>query len=225
MDLQLNLTTTLLIITVTSLVSIVAFQKREIFEKWLYNPFMVVKYGQYYRIFTHALLHGGWMHLFFNMYVLYMFNQDHVYVNYQSYGVESSFEQAFGNWHYALYLGLYLGAIVAASVPGMIKHRNNIGYRSIGASGGVSAIVFAFILFHPTHELGLLFIPFGVPAFIFGPLYLILESVMNRRGGTGIAHDAHIWGGVFGFVFPILLKPQLFFDFIEIVQAYLLDKF
>ena len=102
---------------------------------------------------------------------------------------------------------LYFGAIIAASVPAIVKHKNNINYNSLGASGAVSAVLMAFIVAHPSHTL-LLFFVIPIPAILAGPLFLLFEWSMQKRGGTGIAHDAHIYGAGFGLIYALIKDPN-----------------
>jgi membrane associated rhomboid family serine protease len=95
------------------------------------------------------------------------------------------------------------------------KYKDNAYYNAVGASGAVSAIVFASILFNPGGKIYLFFIPIGIPAVIFGALYLVYSYYMSKRGRDNVGHSAHFWGAVFGFVFTILLKPELFMLFVE----------
>jgi membrane associated rhomboid family serine protease len=107
------------------------------------------------------------------------------------------------------YVALYLLAIVVSSVPSFMKHRNNAYYRSLGASGGVAAILFSSVYFNPwSGGIGLLFVPgITIKPIIFAILYLAYSAYMDRRGGTNINHGAHFWGSVFGFVFTLLVEP------------------
>lgn len=105
--------------------------------------------------------------------------------------------------------------MVFATIPGLIKHRDNYNYNSVGASGAVSAVLFATIAFVPFNGgIGILFIPISIPPLVFGILYLIYEIYMQKRGGTNIAHDAHIWGALFGFLFTLIFVPGAFFNFL-----------
>lgn len=113
------------------------------------------------------------------------------------------------------YLFLYLGGILFSTLPAMAKHKNNPSYNAVGASGAVSAVLFASILFRPMSEIYIMFIPIGIPAFIFGILYLIYEAYMGKRAKDNIAHDAHFWGALFGIVFTLSLKPEIAVDFLE----------
>jgi membrane associated rhomboid family serine protease len=106
------------------------------------------------------------------------------------------------------YILLYLGGIIVSSVPAYEKHKHDVTYSAIGASGAVFAVLFSFILINPTAMLGIMFIPIPIPAFILGIVYLIAEWYMSKRGKSNIGHDAHLWGGIFGIVFTILLNHQ-----------------
>jgi membrane associated rhomboid family serine protease len=100
-------------------------------------------------------------------------------------------------------------------LPSFGKYKNDPGYNAVGASGAVSAVVFASILFVPLGKIYLFFIPIGIPAFIFGGLYLIYSAYMAKRGGDNIGHDAHFWGALFGFVYTIAIKPKVFLVLIQ----------
>ena len=102
---------------------------------------------------------------------------------------------------------LYFGALLIAAIPALTKHKNNVNYRSLGASGAVSAILMAFIVAHPTHTL-LLFFIIPIPAIFAGVLFFLYERHMQKNGGTGIAHDAHIYGAIFGLLFSIVRDPE-----------------
>jgi len=200
---------TLFLIIITSVISFLAFNNYELLNKLKFNAYMVWNKKEFARLFSHALVHSGWMHLIFNMYVLWIFGG----------AVEQTFSNsvffpstyAYGNF---LYILMYILAIPIATIPSLLKHKNNHYYNSVGASGAVSAVVFTTILLAPTLPLGILFIPFRIPAYIFGLLYLIYSYFMSKRGKGNIAHDAHFVGSVFGLIFPIMLNPGLIQNFI-----------
>jgi membrane associated rhomboid family serine protease len=102
----------------------------------------------------------------------------------------------------------------------MRRHRDDPGYNAVGASGATSAVIFAFILLNPLQGLGIIFIPVYIPGFLFGLLYLMVESYMDKRGQTHIAHDAHIYGALFGFFFPMLLDYEFLLNFITSIREY-----
>ena len=196
------------IIIITSLVSIRAFNNRAIVDKYIYNPYDIKHYGNKVRIFGHILLHANWTHLLFNMMSLYFIGNF----------LLGEFVYEFGNIQgQAHFLTLYiLGAMFATVIP-YIRNQDNPMYRSLGASGAVSAVIFAFIIWNPQQELGILFIPFRIPAYIFGPLYLLMEFFMDKRGGTGIAHDAHIGGALFGIVYALIINIDKGKELIDLI--------
>jgi membrane associated rhomboid family serine protease len=113
-----------------------------------------------------------------------------------------------------VYVALYLIGIIVSDIPSFVKHKNNPGYNSLGASGGVSAIVFSFILFAPTESLYLMFIPIGIPAFIYGILYLTYSWYQSKNGADSINHDAHFYGAVFGLIFTAVVVPSSLIQFV-----------
>ncbi len=196
---------TIFIVIITSIVSIIAFQNHEIFDKFKFNAFAVKHSGQWYRAFTYGLLHADWAHLAINMFVLYSFGGV----------VELIFKSIFPEKYILYFLLLYIGGISFSIIFDMKKYKDEPSYNAVGASGAVSAIVFASILLYPIGKISLLFIPIGIPSFVFGILYLVYSAYMDKKKIDNIGHSAHFWGAVFGFVFPILIKPTLFVGFIN----------
>lgn len=181
-----------------------AFNDVKIFNKFLFNAYATFHNKQYYRLFTHAFLHGDYMHLAFNMYALFLFGEV----------LEGQyFPIIFQERAIFYYILLYVGGIFFSSLFDFIKQRDNPSYSSVGASGAVTAIVFSAILINPTMRMGILFIPIEIPAWIFGSLYLWYSWYMGKRQLDNIGHNAHFWGAVFGFVFTVLLKPALLTHF------------
>lgn len=193
---------TYLIIGITVIVSFLCFNNRELFFKLALIPYLTVKKNEWYRLITHGFVHADFTHLLVNMFTYWSFG---VYME----GVFRAL--GFNN---GAYLGLYFGGMIAASVPDLIKHRDNPDYVSIGASGAVSAVLFASILFDPWSEI-LLFAVVPIPGIVFGILYLVYCQYMNKRGGDNINHNAHFYGALYGFIYPVLLKPDLFRFFIS----------
>jgi len=188
-----------LIIGFTCVISFLAFNNAFLKAKLMHWPYEEVRNGEYYRWLTSGFLHGHFMHLAFNMLTLYFFG---------SY-VEQWFVAAFPEFGAIFYLIFYLLAIVAASSATFYKYRNSPSFASIGASGAVAAILFASILLFPTSKIYLFFIPIGIPAFIFGLMYLWFSAYEAKRGRDNIDHTAHYYGALFGFFFPIILEPRL----------------
>jgi membrane associated rhomboid family serine protease len=109
---------------------------------------------------------------------------------------------------------LYLGGILASNLWSLIKHQNNYYYNAVGASGAVSAVLFAFIFFDPWEKLyffGIL----PIPGIVFGVGYLVYSYQMGKRKTDNVAHDAHFLGAVFGFILPVIFQPDLFGRFID----------
>lgn len=202
---------TYIIIGITLVISYLAFNDTALFHRYLFNPYIINHQRQWYRFFSHAFIHANYLHLLFNIYTLYLFGQI----------MEPVFRELFGaakgTFYYAL---LYVGAIMISSFPSFEKHKENMHYNAVGASGAVSAVVFAYILINPAGGIGFLFLPFYIPCFLFGALYLIYSWQMAKRGADNIGHDAHFWGAVFGIIFTVALKFQLLGLFVEQVKDY-----
>ena len=195
---------TLLIIGATVLFSLWAFNNAEVLYKFKHWPYAEARHGEHYRWLTSGFLHADYMHLFFNMFTLYIFGN----------AVEAWFSETFPVIGQLIYLLFYLIAIVAASSATYFRYRNVQNFASIGASGAVSAVLFTAILLYPTMGLRLMFIPIPITGFVYGILFLWFSSYAAKRGGDGIDHVAHFYGALFGFLFPLALRPVLFLDFV-----------
>ncbi len=185
------------ILAITVIVSFLCFNNGELFDKLSLKPYRVVHANEWYRLISHGFVHGDWMHLIVNMFTFWSFGRY----------IESAFHYfGFAPWAFAM---LYLGGIVVASVGDIVRYRNAAWYSSIGASGAVSAVLFTAILLNPWDKI-LLFAIVPIPGILFGVIYLAYCQYMARRGEDNINHNAHFYGAVYGFLFPILLKPELF---------------
>jgi membrane associated rhomboid family serine protease len=189
---------TILIIIATVIVSLIAFNNQQAMDNLIFYPPAVVEKNQYYRFITCGFIHANVPHLFFNMYALYLFGEGQ-----QKNGVEYLFTAYFGDKGKLLYLVMYLLALIICLIPTFNKNKNNYNYRSLGASGAVSAVVFSFILFEPLIGVGLIFIPVFVPGFLFGIIYLVVSFFLYKKLCTQVKHSDHIWGALFGIVFVI----------------------
>lgn len=211
----MNLDITTIIIIITALVSIGGFSNQKIIDDLIFYPPAVSKHNQWYRFFSCGLIHADAGHLIFNMLSLYLFGRY----------VEDGFTQIFdqnGKW---LYLVMYISSLFICLVPTYFKHKDDYYYRSLGASGAVSAVVFAGLMLAPDVKVGFFLIPPIIPGFIFGPLYLLITAWLDRRGGGNINHSAHLWGALYGVLFIIVAGRIMGFDvvtyFIETVKNYL----
>lgn len=188
------ITITLAIVALTCIISFTAFSNEKITNDLIFYPPAITNHNQWYRFISCGFIHADIMHLAFNMYSFYLFGDM----------VERAFEAIFGSMGKALYIILYIVALVVCLLPTYFQNKNNYHYRSLGASGAVSAVIFAGIFLNPTMGMGIFPIPFHIPGFIFGPLYLLLSAYMAKKGHGNINHSAHIWGAVFGIVFLII---------------------
>jgi membrane associated rhomboid family serine protease len=210
---------TTIIVGVTIIVSLLAFNDKDLSYKLTLSPYSVKHHKRWWQLFTHGFIHADYLHLGLNMYVLYSFGGFVEHILVEGYVSSSGiFIGGFGNIGYLYYVTLYVGGLLFATLPALKKHGDNVGYLAVGASGAVSAIVFSSIILYPTGGMGLLFIPILIPSFIFGVLYLFAEHYMSKKGGTRIAHDAHIGGAFFGVIFTVLLDFQFLENFIEMIN-------
>lgn len=197
---------TILIVITTAIISVISFQRSDLFSKLDFEPYLIQRKKQYFRFISHTFVHADWIHLIVNMLVFFSFGN---YVERELANIQDHASLLSGN---VVFLLLYFGGAIIASIPTFLKHKNNPDYVSVGASGAVSAILFTSIFLNPLDKVyfyGVL----PVPGIVFGGLYLIYSSYMARKGNDNINHDAHFWGAVFGFVFPIIIEPSLIKDF------------
>jgi membrane associated rhomboid family serine protease len=195
----MSLSILILILVSTSVISLVAFGNRGMLESWIYIPYEVKHQNAFGRIFKHLFVHADIMHLSFNMLSLYFLGEFLEYQLVDAYGLGR------GELHF---LTLYFGGGFFATLVPYVRNQNNPTYRSLGASGAVSSVIFATILWNPTMQLSIMFLPIAIPAYIFGPLYLMFEFWADRRGGTGIAHDAHLGGALYGIIYTLIINPD-----------------
>jgi len=163
-----------------------------IMEKGMHMPYRIVRKGTWYELVSSGFLHGGWSHLLFNMITLLFFGP--------------VLERSIGSEHFFI---LYMSGLVASSIPSLIKHKENPNYATIGASGAVESVLFAFIVLFPFTPLQLMFIPIGIPAFIFGGLFVVYSTWAGKREGR-INHEAHAAGAIWGVLYMLLFVPNTF---------------
>ena len=197
---------TYIIILVTAVISILCFTNRLNINRMLFNAYQVWHARQWYRMLSYGLVHGSWSHLIFNMLTLYFFGPV----------VEQYFGSVFGQTTgVILYIVLYVSAIAVSTLGDLFKYRDDYYYNALGASGAVSAILFAAILFEPKMGLYIFFVPIPIPGYIFAPLYLLYCWYMARRNMDNIGHTAHFWGAIYGLLFPLVCEPSIFSYFLK----------
>jgi membrane associated rhomboid family serine protease len=191
--------TTLIIIAITCVVSFMAFSNPRLVQQLILWP-PAVKRGQYYRLVSHGLIHADTTHLLFNMITLFFFGRT----------MEPLYANILGPFGFALF---YLSAIVVAILPTYLANRDNANYHSLGASGGVSAVLFAYILIQPWSTIIVWFVP--MPAILYAVAYVIYSFYMERKGADNINHSAHLWGAAYGIAFTVVAAPRTISYFLE----------
>ncbi|GAA0710085.1 rhomboid family intramembrane serine protease [Dokdonella soli] len=191
---------TLIIIAVTCVVSFIGFSNPRLIDRLILWPPAISRGKEYWRLASCGLIHADVPHLAFNMITLYFFGgfMEQFYAGY------------IGAPGYALF---YVGGLVVSCLPSYLRHRDDSGYRSLGASGAVSAVLFAFILLRPWTTILVFFLP--VPAIIYAVLYLGYTIYMDRQRTDRINHSAHLWGAIYGVLFTILIEPRVVGAFLQ----------
>lgn len=192
------------IFAITIASSLWAFYNDNVFNNMILHPYGVSRGYRVYTVITSGLIHNDWMHLIFNMLSFYFF--------------AFQLEVDLGHWQFGL---LYTLSLILSDLPTVYKHRNDDWYRSLGASGAISAVIFSAILFDPWAKMGMLGLPpqLSIPAVLFGVLYLVYCSYASKRGRDNINHDAHFFGALSGLLITIVLNPHIPHEFIEKVSA------
>lgn len=193
------------IVATTVIVSLMAFNNNVLLERLKFNAYLIKHQRQSWRFFSYALVHAGFLHLFVNMWVLYSFGGI----------VEDNLIGLYGGKGYLFYILLYVGGVIFSTVFDFGKHKDDPYYSAVGASGAVSAIVFSSILFYPGGGIYIFPIPFALPSWLFGILYLVYSAYMGKKGADNIGHNAHFWGAIFGIIFTIIAVPGVLKNFFE----------
>ncbi len=201
-------TSILLLIIVA--ISLLGFQSPLLKERLMMQPYQIFHCKQFYRLISSGFAHANHTHLLFNVVTFYFFGIS----------VETTFVALYevaGNFYFIL---LFLSAVTASDIPTAIKYRNSTSYSSLGASGGVSAIVFTSILFTPLADIYLIFVPIPIPGFILGTLYIIYSYYQSKTSNDNINHAAHLHGALFGIIFSVFIEPTVIPDFIQKVSQW-----
>jgi membrane associated rhomboid family serine protease len=189
-----------IIFGVTIAISLLAFYNDDLYNKLILQPYNVSKGKYVYTLITSGFIHADWMHLLFNMMTFFFF--------------AFQLEAKIGHWQFGL---LYMVSLVLSDLPSVAKHKKDFWYRSLGASGAISAIVFSYIMFNPFDSLYIMFLPIPIPAILFGALYLVYCSYASKKGIGNINHDAHFFGALSGLILTIILIPHAAHEFIQAI--------
>ena len=192
---------TLSLIAITCVVSWLAWNKPGWLERLILWPPAIARGKQYWRFLSYGFIHADAQHLLFNMITLYFFGG----------AMENYLTQLGLPWPWG-FVGFYLAALLVSILPSYLRHRDDPGYRSLGASGAVSAVLFAYILIQPWSLIFVFFLP--VPAIVYAVVYVGYSIWMERRGRDNINHSAHLWGAGYGVLFTVLLQPRVLEHFL-----------
>ncbi|GAA4038076.1 rhomboid family intramembrane serine protease [Hymenobacter glaciei] len=211
----------LILVGLTVLISAYAWSNHALMESWILRPYQMARdNSQWYRFLTSGFLHADWGHLLFNMIAFYSFGQ--LVLNVLVIGTGAPDIDGFGAvggiWRFLL---LYLGGIIVSDIPTYFRHRDDRNYGSLGASGGVASVLFAGVIYSPLNKIYMMFIPVGIPGFIFGFLYLAYSYYQGRRRGDNINHDAHFYGAIYGVVLTLLFMPAAGSAFVKQISQFI----
>lgn len=191
---------TLLIIAVTCVVSFMAFSNPKLVDRLILWPPAITRGKEWWRLASCGLIHADAMHLAFNMITLYFFGR----------AMEGFYVSRGGEIGYLVF---YAGALVVSSLPSYLQHKNDSQYRSLGASGAVSAVLFAFILLAPWSKIIVFVLP--MPAILYAVAYVVYSIYMDRQRADNINHSAHLWGAAYGVFATILIEPGVVAHFLR----------
>jgi membrane associated rhomboid family serine protease len=206
----MTITVTYIIIGITVAISFYSFNKPAVLHALMMNPYKISNQGQYYRFVTSGFIHQHHMHLLMNMFSFYFFGT----------AVEQIFGYLFGEAGALYFIALYILAIIVSDLPTYLKQRNNPQYNSLGASGGVAAIIFAFIIFQPLQNICLYFV-ICIPGFILGVGYVVYSYYQGKRSNDHINHEAHLYGALFGLLFCIVAYPYSIVLFYQQISGWI----
>ena len=193
----------LMLVISIGIVSYMSFTNSNLFNNLLFSPYVILREKQWYRFLTSAWVHGDFMHLFVNLFVLYSFGDF----------LEYTFKNWFGEG-ILQYLLLFIGSVIIGHIPTFLKEKDNYNYSSVGASGGVSGVLFASIIIQPLQPL-YLFALIPIPGIMFGVLYLFYTQRMATKATDNINHEAHLWGAIGGMLILVILNPTVIGQFLK----------
>ncbi|RCH55010.1 rhomboid family intramembrane serine protease [Mucilaginibacter hurinus] len=188
-----------IIFAMTLMTTLYGFYNDAAQNNMILHPYSVARKQRLYTLITSGFIHNDWMHLFFNMFSFHAF--------------AFILEQTIGHWQF---LVLYVITLVLSDLPTVYKNRENYYYRSLGASGAISGIVFSAILYYPKSDMNLIILPdVDIPAYIFAVLYLVYCTYASKYSQDRINHDAHLYGALSGIVITVILNPGVVSHFLE----------
>lgn len=197
-----------LFFVITILVSWAAFERPQLKKRLTLRPYAFVYKHQYDTIITSGFIHGDWFHLIFNMMAYYFF----------AFQLEMGMTKLSGPIGHIYFAGLYLACMMLADVTTIVKHRNDITYGSLGASGAIAGVIFSSIIFNPGGSIVSGFFPMELPSPVFAVLYVVGSAIAGRMSQDNINHDAHLWGALFGFGITSVMYHAQFLYFLQVIK-------
>lgn len=194
------MTVTLIIIALTSVISFMGFKDEKLIDRLILWPPAITRGKEWWRLASCGLIHADVPHLVFNMITLYFFGR----------AMEGFYVSRGGAIGYLIF---YVGALVVSSLPSYLQHKNDSRYRSLGASGAVSAVLFAYILLAPWSKIIVLVLP--LPAILYAVAYVVYSLYMDKQRLDNVNHSAHLWGAAYGVFATILIEPGVVAHFLR----------
>lgn len=194
------MTITLIIIAVTSVVSFMGFSNAQLIDRLILWPPAITRGKEWWRLASCGLIHADVPHLVFNMITLFFFGR----------AMEGFYVSRGGEIGYLIF---YVGALFVSSLPSYLQHKNDSRYRSLGASGAVSAVLFAYILLAPWSKIIVFVLP--LPAILYAVAYVAYSIYMDKQRVDNINHSAHLWGAAYGVFATILIEPGVVEHFLR----------
>ena len=181
----------IVLIVLTGIVSYQGFNNYAFFDKYKFNVGRILYNKDYTGLVSSGFLHGSWTHLIFNMFSLYAFC--------------GPLERTLGT---PKFLVLYFITLVAGNLFSLFINKNNSNYSAIGASGAVSGVIFACIALFPDMEISMMFIPIGIPSWLYGILFVGYSIYGMSAQNDNIGHEAHLGGALTGMFVAVLFIPE-----------------
>lgn len=193
------------IIAINFLCSYKGFNDRVFFDKYKFEVDKILIHKEYYRLLTSSFLHVDWQHLIFNMLSLYFF-----------------FELVELQLGVVSFLILYFVSMLGGDLLALFIHRNHGDYSAVGASGAVCGVIFASIALFPGLGIGIFLLPFSIPSWLYGILYIAFTIYGIKSGRDNIGHEAHLGGALIGLLTAIILYPaSLTENYISILMVFI----
>ena len=182
---------TIALVLFNVLISLRGFNDRVFFERYLFQVGSILNAKEYIRMLSSGFLHGGMAHLAFNIIALWSFG-----------GLVEDFLGT------VPFLILYFLSLIGGNLTSLFLHREEMYYRAVGASGAVSGVVFASILLYPQGSVYVFLIPFAIPSWLFGIVYLLVSIYGMRAQKDNIGHEAHFGGALSGLILTLWFQPE-----------------